>query len=51
MAGRSLEEPRGVESRELREKQGRRPQVLTGIQVREGFLGPSKDLGSYSLLQ
>lgn len=51
MAGRSLEEPRGVESRELREKQGRRSQVLTGIQVREGLLGPSKDLGSYSLLQ
>lgn len=51
MAGRSLEEPRGVEIRELREKQGRRSQVLTGIQVREGLLGSSKDLGSYSLLQ
>lgn len=51
LAGRSLEEPRGAESRELRERQGRRSWVLTGIQVREGILGPSRDLGSYFLLQ
>lgn len=33
-----------VESSELRERQGRRSQVMTGTQVREGLLGPSRDL-------
>ena len=40
-----------VESRELKERQGWRSQVLTGIQVREGLLSPSRDFGFYLLLQ
>lgn len=48
---KELEEAQRVESSELRERQGRRSQVMTGIQVREGLLGPSRDLWLYSLWQ